>query len=143
MRDSFDLLVTHERRDEHQLVLVRGKHGKLTLNSLKLLLTLAAGRADAANSGYVGDVDVCYPVAICRLRQALQRALRSASGKAFVETGCGKEYRLKPNLTIGMTQEYAVHLRQHDADLLETLMQAGISIVPASVPHGLECASAA
>lgn len=89
MTDSFDLLVTDERRDDHQLVLVRGKRGKLTQSSVHLLLTLAAGRANTANSGYVIDPAVCYPVAICRLRQALQRTLRSASGKAFVETGIG------------------------------------------------------
>ena len=124
-RESMDILVTNERRSEHQLVLVRGRPAWLTAGGLRLLLKLIAGRRNN-DGGYLPECAVCYPVAVCRLRRKLERAGRGRRGKALVESGSGREYRIKPDARVAVERAFLAALRRSDPGLASELEQAGV-----------------
>jgi hypothetical protein len=87
------LTLTGERRNGHLLVRVADRPLWLSCGHLQRLVRLVIARG-LTSGGFVGDPDVLYPEAVCRLRRAIDVVLGPGVGKVLIETGVGREYRL-------------------------------------------------
>jgi hypothetical protein len=133
-----DLLITGQRLRDHYLILLRGKSVWLTFGSLRVLVTLVAARGQ-----YVADTSVAHPVAVCRLRRILQRGVGHARARALIETGSGREYRLKPGTTVAVERDLLPCLERTDPDLAQLLRESGVDWIDEEEPTSSPIALAA
>ena len=126
MDRQLQLTFTGERRKGRVLVHVCGAPVWLTGNQFQLLMILALARGSDKWNGFVSQSEwaIAYPVAIYRLRRVLDAAVGCGIGDALIETGAGSEYRLCPDIALGveatfgpvpglLTLAEAVELRRH------------------------------
>jgi hypothetical protein len=87
------LVLTGERSNRRVFVRFNGKQVKVTYSQFVVLVRLVIARG-ATPTGFIKDADSIHPVAVWRLRTALDQGLGREAGKSLVETGAGEEYRL-------------------------------------------------
>jgi hypothetical protein len=80
------------------LVLVHGKPVWVSYGNFCGLVRLVLARGQT-QSGFVADPDLLYPVAVCRLRRALDEAVGPGAGDTLIERGLKGEYRLSIPVT--------------------------------------------
>lgn len=99
---NYDLLVTSDRSHHRYVVLVRGRRALLTRGDLRLLIELLA---HYGSGQFVSNPNRFYASAIYRLRKAIDAAFNHSNmGFCYIETGVGAEYRLAPDLSVGLTE---------------------------------------
>ena len=117
------LTLTGERADGHVLVRVHGLPLPVSFSPFALLVRLILARGTTA-TGFVRDADTVHPVAVWRLRQAVDGVAGPGAGKRLVQTGAGEEYRLAvPAAAVALEPSCAdlVPLRFLTAEQLEAL----------------------
>jgi hypothetical protein len=89
------LVLTGHRRDDHFEILFNQTPVTLTRTHLRALVQLVLARG-ARQTGLLR----LPRVTICRLRQALDSVGGPGTGKQVIQTGCGEEYRLRPDTVV-------------------------------------------
>jgi hypothetical protein len=120
-----DLRLTGQRLEDQHLVEARGKSIWITSGSLRVLATLVA-----AQGRYVANSAVTYPVAVCRLRHALGHP----RGRMLIETGAGREYRLRPGTTVAVDRALVDCLERTDPPLAAALREADVEWIEDEEP---------
>jgi hypothetical protein len=92
------LTFTGERRNRRLLVRIHAKSLWVSYGPFCGLVRLVLARGQT-QSGFVTDPDVLYPVAVYRLRRAIDEAVEPGAGTTLIETGLGAEYRLAVPIT--------------------------------------------
>jgi hypothetical protein len=87
------LVLTGERSNRRVFVRLYGKQVKLTYSQFVVLARLVIARGTTP-TGFIKDAEGVYPVAVWRLRTAIDQGLGREAGQSLVETGTGEEYRL-------------------------------------------------
>jgi hypothetical protein len=80
------------------LVLIQGKPMWVSYGTFCGLVRLVLARGQT-EGGFVADPDLLYPVAVFRLRRALDQAVGPGAGDTLIERGLKGEYRLSIPVT--------------------------------------------